>query len=276
MIDHPTGKWKGNPFRRRRFWWTEPGAIILLVMLLAGGAAIEYEVYHLGYTHVLIIFGAFWVILMVIAMTFLKRSQYEVGAFIDRSVVARTKRELDQHRQETLEKFQAAEMEILSRGETTAVLDAWRAQPAYRERHRYFSMIELSAIDPGSKELHLRIQVGEVAVEATDPARLESSLLAEVLRFLKIISSDPYLANVSRFFDALIFELYTICPDELNREIPYSFFSLEMPRSNLVKVASSGRITLDQLRKMCDVRFDSGRPIKPHRGLEAHGPRGAK
>lgn len=274
MIDRSTHKWKGNPLRRRRFWWTEPGAIILFGVLLVGGAAIEYEVYNLGYTNVLFIFGAFWLILMVIAMMFLRRSQYELGTFVDRSVVAGTKQELERHRRETLEKFQTTEMEHLSRGETTAVLDAWRAQPRYRQRHRYFSLIERSEIEPVSKELRVRIQVGEVAVETSEPARFEANLLAEVLQFVKILSWDPYLADLSAFIDVLIFEIYAIRIDELHRETPYPFFSVQMPKSNLVKVASSGRVVLDQLRRICDVRFDSGRPIEPHRGLEPQGPKG--
>lgn len=276
MIDQPTDNLKGNPFRRRRVWWTEPGAIILTLVLLITGAAVEYEVCRLQYTNVLIIFGVFWLILMALALMLYKRSQYEVGSYTDQSVVDKTKKDLDRHRRETLQKFHATELEILNRGEKTTVLDAWRLEPAYRERHRYFSVIELSEIDPASREFRLRIQLGEDVGAKADAGRLEASLLGDLLQFLKHISKDPHLEAIARFFDTIILEIYSLKTDELNRDLPYSFFSLEMKKSNLLKVASSGSVTLDQLRKMCDVRFDSGKPIEPHRGLEPHGSRGAK
>jgi len=276
VIDQPTDSLKGNPFKRRRVWWIEPGAIILMLVLLTIGVALEYEVYHLRYTNVLIIFGVFWLILMSLALMLYKRSQYEVGSYSDRSVVDKTKEDLDRHRRETLQKFHATESEILNRGEKTTVLDAWRLEPVYRDRHRYFSQIELSEIDPASREFRLRIQVGEDVGAKADVGRLKTSLLADILQFLKLMSRDSDLEAIARFFETIILEIYSLKTDELNRDVPYSFLSLEMKKSNLLKVASGGRVTLDQLRKMCDVRFDSGRPIEPHRGLEAHGSRGAK
>jgi hypothetical protein len=59
-----------DPFRNRRGWWTEPGAIIFFLVLVTSGVYIELFAIDLGYTNVVIIFGIFWCITTVLAMSF--------------------------------------------------------------------------------------------------------------------------------------------------------------------------------------------------------------
>jgi len=97
-LQSPQKKLDSDPFRRRAAWWTEPGAIILFLVFVLLGTLLELYAYRLGYTNVLIIFGVFWSVVTIVVMVMYRRSQYEMSMYIDEGTLARTKKEILQHR----------------------------------------------------------------------------------------------------------------------------------------------------------------------------------
>lgn len=264
----PQKKLDTDPFRKRMAWWAEPGAIVLFLVFALLGIALEFYTYELGYRNVLIIFGVFWLIVMVVVMTMYRRSQYESRVYVHQGTLVRTKQEILRHRTAVQKKFQETELAILERGEKTTVLDSWRLQPVTLESHPYFSSIELTEIDPSVRELHIRVQLEHQSAAIVESGKFEGRVLAEVLRFFRLISGDNQLRSLEKFFDVTILELYALREDESGRDIPYPFFSLLISKTDVPKLLSSGRIALPELRKFSKVRLEGGKEIEPHRSLQ--------
>jgi len=104
-----------DPFRERRGWWAEPGAIVLFLVLVVPGVYIELFALDLGYTNVVIIFGIFWCIMTVLAMTFYRRSQYEAGVYVKDGILERTREDLLRHRAKVQDNFLETELAVLER-----------------------------------------------------------------------------------------------------------------------------------------------------------------
>ena len=265
-----------DPFRRRRGWWTEPGAIILFLVLVTTGLFIELFALDLGYKNVVVIFGSFWCILTLLAMMFYRRSQYETGVYVKEGILERTKEDLLRHRAKVQDDFLEAELAVLERGERTTVFDSWRLQPAIQKSHPYFPKMELAAIDASIRELHIRVQLEHQQTAIVGSRGFEATVLAHVLRFLRLLSGDAQFSILGKFFDGIILELYALREDDAGRDISYPFFSLLIAKANLLKLVSSGHITLAQLQKLSDVRFDGGKEIEPHRHLQPGAAQGGK
>lgn len=257
-----------DPFRSRLTWWTEPGAIILFVVLVGAGVYIEFFALDLGYKNVVIIFGLFWSILTIITILFYKKAQYESHVYVKGRVLERTKEALDQHRAKVREEFIETELAVLERGETTTVFDSWRLQRAILESHPYFPRLELTKIDPSIRELHIRVQLEHQYNVIAETRGFEHGTLAQVLRFLRLISDDARVKTLGRFFECIILELYALREDDEGRDVSYPFFSLSIMRTNLPKLVSSGHVTMAQLQKLAEPRFDGGKEIEPHRHLQ--------
>jgi hypothetical protein len=266
---HETQRRKGtDPFRSRYAWWTEPGAIVLFVILVAAGVYIEFFALDLGYKNVIVIFGVFWAILTVITMMFYKKSQYESHMYVKEGVVERTKEMLQEHRAKVREDFVETELAVLARGEATTVLDSWRLHTAMKSSHRWLSRLELTEIDPLARELHIRVQLEHQFSEITTARGFEAFTLAEVLRFFVFVSGDDRVKALGQFFDCIILELYALREDDAGHDVSYPFFSLLILKATLPKLVSCGHLTLAQLQKFAEARFDGGRAIEPHRRLE--------
>jgi hypothetical protein len=264
----PQKKLDTDPFRKRMAWWTEPGAIVLLLVFVLLGALLEFYAYRLGYTNVLIIFGLFWSIATIVVIVMYKRSQYESRVYIDERTVDQTKEEILRHRAAVQHEFQERELAILERGEKTTVLDSWRLDPVILKSHPYFSRIELTEIDPLVRELHIRVQLEHQPTSTVDSGKYEGRVLAEVLRFFRLISGDKQLKSLEKFFDATVLELYALREDKSGRDASFPFFSLLIGKTDVPKLLSSGHIRLAELRKFSDVRFEGGKEIEPHRFLQ--------
>jgi len=260
-----------DPFRNRRGWWTEPGTIILFLVLVTSGVYIELFAIDLGYKNVVIIFGVFWCIMTVLAMSFYRRSQYETGVYVKDDILERTKEDLLRHRTKVHDDFLETELAVLERGERTTVFDSWRLQPAIQKSHPFFPKMELAAIDSSIRELHLRVQLDHQQTAIVGSRGFEATVLAHVLRFLRLLSGDAQFSVLGKFFDGIELELYAFREDDAGRDISYPFFSLMITKANLPKLVSSGHITLAQLQKLSDVRFDGGKEIDPHRHLQPGG-----
>jgi hypothetical protein len=256
-----------NPFRKRRGWWTEPGAIILFLVLVASGVYIELFALDLGYKNVVVIFGIFWCIVTLLTMLFYRKSQYETGVYVKDSILERTKEDLLRHRAKVQDNFLETELAVLERGERTTVFDSWRLQPAIQKSHPYIPKMELAAIDASIRELHIRVQLDHQQTAIVGSRGFESTVLAQVLRFLRLLSGDAQFTILGKFFDGIILELYALQEDDAGRDISYALFSLQITKANLLKLISSGHITLTQLQKLSEARFDGGEEIEPHRHL---------
>ena len=256
-----------DPLRTRFAWWTEPGVIILFIVLVVGGICIAFYAHVLGYKNVVIIIAVMWPILTAIVMMLYKRSQYESRTYVKERVLERTKEGLMQNRVKVREDFVGTELAVLERGEATTVCDSWRLEPAIRTSHPYLPRIELTEIDPSTKELHIRVQLEQQFNVITQVRGFEQNTLAQMLRFFRFVSADAQMKMLMRFFDLAVLELYALREDDAGRDISYPFFSLLVTKTNLAKLASTGHVTLAQLQKLAEARFDGGREIEPHRNL---------
>jgi hypothetical protein len=256
-----------DPLRNRLAWWTEPGAIILFVSLVVGGICIALYAHALSYKNVVIIIAVIWPILTGIMMMLYKRSQYESRTYVKERVVERTKEGLVQDRVKVREEFIGTELAVLERGEATTVFDSWRFQPAIQESHPYFPRLDLTEIDPSTKELHIRVQLKQQYSAITAARGFEQNTLAQMLRFLRLVSGAAQVKALAKFFDLVVLELYALREDEEGRDHSYPFFSLSITKTNLAKLVSTGHVTLAQLQKFAEARFDGGKEIEPHRHL---------
>ncbi|MBF8296532.1 MAG: hypothetical protein HW389_3077 [Bacteroidetes bacterium] len=128
--------------------------------------------------------------------------------------------------------------------------------------------MELAAIDASARELHIRVQLEHQQTAIVGSRGFEATVLAHVLRFLRLLSGDPQFRILGKFFDDIILELYALQEDTAGRDISYPFFSLLITKANLPKLVSSGHITLAQLQKLSEARFDGGGEIEPHRHMQ--------
>lgn len=249
---------------------------MLLSVLILLGLVIEYYIYLLRYSNVLVIFGLFWGVGTIGVLLMYKRITYEPRILVDAKTVERTKAQLEEHRKAVRSDFKLTELSVLERGEKTPVLDVWRLDPNFQKLHPYFSRIELLEVDPASREFHLRLQLGEINSAGQPGQRRELTTFGNILKFLHVITHDQRFVSLGKFFDTLAMELYALEENEEGRDVDYPFLSLLVKKSELPKLTSIGQATLMKFQRMCDVRYENGNRITPHRGLSSEASRGAK
>lgn len=267
MLDKTAGERELNPFKERRFWWLEPGSLLLIIMLIIVGSAIEYYVYLLRYTNVLIIFGLFWGVGTVGVMLMYKRILYEPRVKVDEKKVEQTRHDLHMHRKGVQREFTSTEVAVLARGETTPVLDVWRLDPTMQKLHSYFSRLELLEVDPKVGEFRIRIQLGEIGQGKGTAHQRDLSLAANVLRLFQVMSKDGRFLSIKKFFHVIVAEFYILQEIEEGRDRAVPILSILMKESDLPTFTSVGQATFEKLQRLCDLRYEGGSEITPHRGL---------
>jgi len=258
--------WKSSPIKKRRLWWTEPGFFWIVGVLYTGSGIVGILLISVRFPIAGQILGIFWVFMLPVIILLYKRTQSD-QYYTDESVVQRTKRDLLAHRSARKAEFLKNEIEILEKGEKTPVLDIWRLDPELQKRHPFFSCIEVVSIDPASRELHIRVQVENVPETRSSKDSANNPFLTNVREFLSVLSNDSYLANLKKFFAAMVLEIYSLRENERGMDVPFAVFSMNVNAQNLWKLAVV-QTTLPNIAVLGEVRFNDGQEIKPHRSIE--------
>jgi hypothetical protein len=200
----------------------------------------------------------------------------ETHMYVDKKQVEKQRREINIHRQQVQKKYIQTEIEVLQHGERTPVLDIWRLNPALAKRHLFFQDIETIWLDPMSKELWIRIQLGDLQIEEGKYDIYEKQLFANLFSFLTIIASDAYLQIVKKYISIVVLELYTYREDEVRNDVPFPFFSMVFNVTVLQQLpyGTSGDPRRSPI--FVDIIFNGCREIIPHRGIDGPMLRGMK
>lgn len=267
---------KVNIFKKRIAWWLNPWIIALTLILILISVPMVLWIASYNSEMAVVMFVVTYVSMLVFVLLMVKRSMLEPHLYVDEKRIKKQQQELETHRKQVRLEFIKTELEVLNRGERTPVLDLWRLDQSLTRRHPYFSMIETTLLDPVSKELHIRIQIGEVQEDASQNIQLGKKLMVGVTSFLKIIATDQYVQELKRYFDILVLEVYALREDEHQRDVPFPIMSLLITATVLAQFAYISNVDLKRLQNLGDLRFTAGSDIIPHRGIETAAARGLK
>lgn len=248
-------------------WWSEPGFFWFVGVVYLGSGAVG--IYWISFradiaAQIMIVF---WLFMLPVIIWLYKRTVFE-HYYSDESIVDRTRRDLASHRINARKEFVNNEIAVLQKGEKTPVLDVWRLDPELQKRHPFFGCIDVVAIDPKLRELHIRLQIENPPERPNPKDATKSHFLTNVSEFLNIVSRDVYLLNLKRFFNAVILEIYAYREDEHSMDIQFPVFSLNVSAQNLWML-STGQKKVSNLTLLGDVHFSNGNEVTPHRSIEA-------
>ncbi len=259
---------KHAPHKKRISAWTNPWLIAIAgVMFLLGLPMVLWILtYHSDAAVSMFIIT--WVSLTFIVVAMAKSSLNDPRYYISRNVLARTRREIHSNRQETRSELLRNEVAALSRGERTPVLDIWRLDANLAKRHVYCSSLEVVLLDPQTRELLIRVQIGEVDRTEGKEQGIRTMLLDDIAAFLKIIVGDPYLLALKRFFDRIVLQIDSLREDDRHVDAPYPIVSIltefSALRTGVIRPDFGGSVLAD----CADVKCEGGAEIQPHRSIE--------
>lgn len=261
----PVGK-TTSPIKKALPWWMSGwvlGTIAVWIALAIAFWSISVPLVGKWTTGTII---GVWFTAGTLLVLLLRRTILDTGYAIDEKVIEQTKRELEENRRKVRRQFHQREVELLMAGEKTPILDIWKVDGAYVNKHVFFDGVELKEIDPGVREFHLRLQIGDVARYGDDAATLERTLFNELKSFLNTVVKDKHFDSFRGFFDTLILEVYGMEEDSEKRDHPYPCLSLALTTKVFPTVFSPAS-TAGDLRRYGDLRWNSGLPVEPHRNL---------
>ena len=261
-----------NPLRVRKHWLLDPGVLFITLLYLGIGAAFIWWISYLEQIIAAIILIILWIAVLPVLVLLAKRTIYDTHR-VDRRVIQKTKQDIVDHRIKVRNEFIQAELDLLSRGERSPVLDIWRLNEKLAGRHPFFNDIETIWIDPTVRELQIRIQMSELPPAPTDRKKVNPFFI-EVAHFLTIAVDDPYLGILKPFFSTIVLVIYALRENEQHVDVPFPFFSILIPPELRGRLSSVPLEALKNLAPLGKVRFADGAEIEPHREIEgrrAHG-----
>jgi hypothetical protein len=267
---------KTNVIKKRIAWWLNPWIIGITLMLILISVPMVLWIASYGSTMAVVMFVVTYLSLLVFVLFMVKRSMLEPHLYVDEKEIEKERKKLRIHRQQVRQNFQQTELEVLNRGERTPVLDVWQLDLTLTHRHPYFSKIETTLIDPMSKELHIRIQIGEAQEYDSQVIQTGEKLMADIVSFVKVIATDQYLIELKKFFKIFVLEIYALKEDEHQRDVPFPILSMLLSATVLTQLAYTSNVNLKQLQTLSDLRFAAGSEIVPHRNIESTVARGLK
>jgi len=255
------------PHKKRFSEWTNPWLIAIGVVLLLIGLpmVLWLQTYHSDIA--VRIFVITWLSLTTIVLLMAKNSLTDPRYFVDRKVIERTKQEIQTHRLVARKEMLKNEIETLQRGEKAPVLDVWRLDATLCKRHPYFAATKSLLIIPAQRELHLRVQIGEIG-DSGDKKSLGDTLFKDIIAYFGIIAQDPYLHMLRNFFDIMVFQIDSLREDEHRIDTPFPILSLLIEAPLVVSLNNTVGTDKKRLFELADIRFDEGKEIEPHRSIE--------
>ena len=267
---------KESVFKRRALWWLNPWIIGLAIVMLLVGIPMVLWLATYKSVPAVVMFSVTYLSLLVFLMLMVKRSLLEPHLKVDEKKIRAAKVEIEANRKKVKEEFVRTELEVLERGETTPVLDAWRLDQSYQKRHPFFSKVETTVLDPSIRELHIRLQVGELSWIAAGDENAAGQFRRQVMIFLHAVAQDPYIDTLKKYFGMLIFEIYSLREDERHIDIPFPILSLTVKAEVMRALSTLPSAAGNDILKLGDCRFADGREIEPHRRIESANDRGSK
>ncbi len=266
LMPIPHKKLKTDPLRARKHWWLEPGFLFVVVLYLGSGVLFIWWISYLEQTVASIILAVFWVCVLPVVVFLARRMIYDTH-WVDQRIVQKTKQDIVDHRTMVRKEFIQTELEILSRGERSPVLDIWRLNSRLADRHPFFTAVETIWIDPSARELQIRLQLDDVPALPGD-AKKSNPLFIDTAHFLSIAAGDPYLAMLKRFFNTVVLEAYALRENDQHLDEPFPFLSILIPPEILAKLPFLQPATVRDLSILGDARFAGGVEVEPHRHIE--------
>jgi hypothetical protein len=263
-----TNKGKYAPYRDRIAWWTNPWIIAsVIVLMLIGLPMVLWILSYKSYAGATM-FVITWISLTGFVVWSAKRHLVDASYYIQEKTLDRTRFEINADRRKIRKELLSNEIEVLSRGEKTPVLDIWRLDQTLADRHSYFTLAQLVILDPLTRELYVRIQLEEI--ESTDDSRIQfqKTIWQDLTRYFIIIAGDSYLALLSRFFDKIVLQINSIREDPGHTDVAYPVLSCIVESRSLRVIQSLPNTTQDRFARLADVRFNGGGEIEPHRQIE--------
>ncbi len=258
-----------NPFRERRYWWTASGPVAFMGAYALISALCIYWMVDLGFPEAAWISGVFWVIMFPVVVLMLKRALIEPTTYVRDRVVDRTRQMIAEHRRQVRTEFIQTELDMLQRGEAGPALDIWHLDPKLEARHPYFACLETVRIDPGVRELWMRLQLGEFEHPAEASPALGREIRDQLAQFLLFVADDGYLRILSRSFDTVVVELYSMREGENQTNVAYAVLSVLLPLPSLRRLSGATRFSGVHVATIGDLRFADGIPVEPHRNIPA-------
>ncbi len=258
---------KHAPHKRRLSEWTNPwlSAIAVALLLIGLPMVLWLMTYHSDIA--VTIFVITWLSMTMIVLLMVKNSLTDPRYFVDRKVIDGTKQEIQAHRLVARKEMLRNEIETLQRGEKAPVLDVWRLDATLCKRHPYFAATKSLLIIPAQRELHLRVQIGEIG-QSDDKKSLGDTLFKDIIAYFGIIARDPYLHMLRSFFDKIVLQIDSLREDERRIDTPFPILSLLIEASLVISVNSSVGTYKKRLFEIADIRFDEGKEIEPHRSID--------
>lgn len=190
----------------------------------------------------------------------------EPHVYVDEKKIAEKEVKLQAHRQRVQEQFVQTELEVLARGERTPVLDVWRLDEKIQGRHPWFRAIDRSILDPVARELHIRIQLGELKWNAEEEKN-RRAMFQQVAAFLSAAATEAHFQRLLEFLDSVALDVCDLREDDMGRDVPRLMFSSLTSRDVLTKIARGMVSASAGLSGLGDYRFNNGQEIEPHRGI---------
>lgn len=254
-------------FKHRRFWWTNPWVIAVAVgQFLVSVPMILWLATYKSVAAV-VMFVITYLSLLVFLMIMVRRSLLEPHVYVDEKKIAEKEVELQAHRKRVGEQFVQTELEVLTRGETTPVLDVWRLDEKIQRRHPWFRAIDRIILDPVARELQIRIQLGELKWNAEEE-RNKLAVFQQVATFLSAAATEAHFQTLRDFFDAVVLGVYDLREDDTGRDVSRPIFSLLTSHEALTKIAGRMVLASAGLSGLGDFRFNNGQEVEPHRWIE--------
>jgi hypothetical protein len=254
-----------DPYKERYAWWAHPWLIALLgIEALIVGFAFIAAYSYAGLTSGLVL-GMFFCVLPFMTVQYFKNVLIEPNYTIDEKIIDATHRELVRDRAQAKSDFEETEIAMLKGGKKIPVLETVRVDEKRRKVHPYYSAIEMTEIDPVSREFFVRIQVGHFDFENDPEISSRPQFLKAVVSIIRALSKETQLLPLLPFFSTFVVEVYSLFEDEQRRDNPYPFLSLTFPKESLPLLNG----IVPDLSAMGDLRYNDGKPIEPHRGIAA-------
>ncbi len=261
-----------NPLRVKKHWWLDRSFLFIVFLYVLSGTAFIWWISYLEQTIAAIILTIFWTVMLPVVMFMAKRMIYDTHR-VDQGVVQKTRQDIADHRIKVRKEFIQTELDMLSRGERSPVLDIWRLNPQLAGRHPLFGDIETIWIDPSLHEMQIRIQLEDIPAAPIDRKKINPFFL-EVAQFLAIAAGDPYFGLLKRYFNTLVLVIYALRENEQHIDVPFPLFSILIPSDLMGRLPAVPLDAFKDLSPLGRVRFADGSEIEPHREIEgrkAHG-----
>jgi hypothetical protein len=254
-------------FKRRKVWWWNPWSIAVVVLFMLAAVPMVLWISTYNSSEAVLMFVITYLSLLLFALYMVKVSLLDPHMKINTDEIEKRKKEILDHR--ALEKVivHTKDVVVLQKGEKCTVLDIWKLDPNLEKRHPFFPRTETCTLDPLIKELHIRIQFGEIQSDADHAMALEKEFLRSVFSYLKILGSDEHLMSLKPLFKLLVIEIYSYHHLPQRKSVPIPVFSLLLTATVLPQLAYTAAGDIRQMKIIGDVRFSDGNEVTPHRGI---------